>query len=1187
MSCGGGGPPTFDEPVYLVAYRMLAYWRRQLADIPPILELPLDHSRPPAQIFRAAFQSRTTSKPLLEALKTQSREEGLSLFVLLLSAFYTLLHRYTRQEDIVIGLPIAARSGAGGERLFGFTNTLALRTHLSGSPTFLQLAQRVSDVVLEAYTHQGVPFETLLEELQVERNLSHSPVFQVLFILKYAPPEVTNRQSLPPGLPDVCGATPKCDLMITVTDKEEGLNLCIEYNAELFGRAKIRRMLKHLTVLLEGVAADPEQKIAALPLLSKAERRLLLFDWNDTARHSPKEECIHELFEKKVELTPDDVAVVDKDRQLTYRELNALANQVAHHLQAAGVRAEVRVGIHLERSINMMVAVLGILKAGGVCVPMEPTYPKERLAFMSDDAQALVILTQRQLADSLPESDAHIICLESEWDCINRESEDNPCAKIAPDNLAYILYTSGSTGRPKGVLIHHRDAVNQITWDPFEAEEIDTDKSLYKFPWFRGMCPFQSLLRGTPSLVIPNEVLNDVPRLLRVLAENHVRLIVLVPSLLQIILDTDFDLHFLLPELKYCFVTAEAASIELCQRFSERMPGRLLINFYGTTEAAGTWYDVQRSQLLKSVPIGRPISNTQIYLLDSNLQPVPIGVIGELHLSGAGVSRGYNNQPRLTAEKFIPNPFSREPGARMYKTGDLARYLSDGNIEYVGRIDNQVKIRGFRVELEEIESVLNQHPAVRQSAVTTHHHCVGGQRSVAYFVPTEARSPTINELRAFLDEKLPAFMVPSAFVRLDALPLTPNGKVNRHALPAPDQARPEVAENLVFPRDECEIQLAKIWEAVLGIKPVGIRDNFFELGGNSLIALRLFAQIEKLFGRNLPLAILFQAPTIELLADILRQQGWVPSEASLVAIQPGGSKPPFFCIHASGGHVLCYRDLALHLGSEQPFYGLQAQGLDGKQPRHTRVEDMAAHYIEEIRTIQPEGPYYLGGSSFGGKVAYEMARQLNARGRRVALVALFDTYGLSYPKLLPNTTQLHYKIYRFMRRVEQHFDSLLMFDSTDKKLAYFIEKANRARKLLKEGYKNWCKAIARQLCQAVEYPVPNALQETHDTIYLAGRSYVPQVYEGRVTLFRASKQPLGIYPDTTLGWGGLVTGGLDIHEVPGHHGAIVVEPRVRFLADKLRDCLNNAQSNFYTDTTCSSGREIDGPKCNNRIGRRA
>jgi aspartate racemase len=671
----------------------------------------------------------------------------------------------------------------------------------------------------------------------------------------------------------------------------------------------------------------------------------------------------------------------------------------------------------------MVVGLLGILKVGGAYVPLDPTYPKERLSFVLEETQVPVLLTQKRLVEQLPEHESRVICLDTDWETIATESEENPVSDVTPQHLAYVMYTSGSTGKPKGVQIthanvgHYIQAINKVLLVNANDVYLHTASFSFSSSVRQLMVP---LSQGATSIIATREQTKNPLSLFELIQKRGVTVSDTVPSVwrygLQALdnLDEVSKQTRLDSKLRLILLSGEITPCQLLKQLRNNIKNQpRFFNIYGQTETIGNCaypvpdeFDPEQGY----VAVGYPYPHNQAYILDDHLQPVAVGEVGELHMAGACLARGYLNRPDLNAEKFISNPFvetqlsGSEPTERLFKTGDVARYLPDGAIEILGRVDFQVKLRGMRVELGEIESVLEQHPTVKEAVVTAREDKSGDKRLVAYIVPkllSDEISQTVftKELRNFLKEKLADYMVPSAFVMLSTLPLTPNGKINRTALPAPDQVRQEPEETFVAPQDELELQLTRIWEKVLGIQPIGVRDNFFDLGGHSLLAVQLFAEIEKIVGTNLPLATLLQASTIEELARVLGKKEWSAPWSSLVAIQPGSSKPPLFCVHPIGGNVLEYLNLLPYLGKEQPVYGLQAQGLDGKQTPLNRVEDMASYYIKEIHTVQPEGPYFLAGFSFGGAVAFEMARQLHAQGQKVAWLALCDTHS---PKLREN-----------------------------------------------------------------------------------------------------------------------------------------------------------------------------------------
>ncbi|MEP0752187.1 amino acid adenylation domain-containing protein [Trichocoleus sp. Lan] len=850
----------------------LNYWKQQLTGASPILELPTNRPRPTVNTFKGARQFFTISQPLALSLRTLSQQSESTLFMTLLAAFNTLLYRYTGQEDISIGTPMTNRSQRETENLIGFfVNTLVLRTLLSENISFRELLARVREVALQAYAHQDLPFERLVEELQPSRDRSYTPLFQVMFALHTAPKTALQLPGLSLSLLEVETGTAKFDLTLEITDTEEGLTGTLEYNTDLFDEATITRMLGHFQTLLEGIVANPDCRLSDLPLLTEAEKYQLLVEWNQTQTDYPADSCFHQLFEQQVEKTPDAVAIVFKNQHLTYKQLNERANQLANYLQKQGITTESLVGICVERSLEMMVGLIGILKAGGAYVPLDPSYPQERLSFMLSDAQMSVLLTQQHLVEKLPHHTAKVIYLDADWDCISQESVASPAKEVNADNLAYVIYTSGSTGKPKGTLIPHRGLVNYLSWCS-QAYAVEAGKgapvnsSLSFDMTITGL--FSPLLVGN-RVILLSEAQGIEALSIALRQGGDFSLIKITPAQLDLLR------HQLVPEevagrTKAFIIGGEnllAQSLEFWRKFA---PDTVLVNEYGPTETVVGCciYQVPLGKHQSgSVPIGRPIANTQLYILDRHLQPVPIGVIGELHIGGAGVARGYLNRPELTAAKFIPNPFSDEPNARMYKTGDLARYRADGTIEYLGRCDRQIKLRGFRIELEEIESVLAQHPQIRDVVVLIRED-EGNSKLVAYVVPKSAAVPTVSELRSYLQQKLPEYSIPSAFVTLESLPLTPNGKVDRQGLPSPGVARPNLDDAFVAPRTPAEQVLAEVWREVLKLEQVGIHDNFFALGGDSIRSIQVRSLVQNR-GLNFSIQQLFQYQTISELAPHL------------------------------------------------------------------------------------------------------------------------------------------------------------------------------------------------------------------------------------------------------------------------------------------------------------------------------
>ena len=948
---------------------------------------------------------------------------------------------------------------------------------------------------------------------------------------------------------------------LTLLIRKDARECCWVYDPNAFELESVERMARQFEIFLAGYAANTDCPIAKLPLMPEDELRQVLVEWNETNTGPAKHECMHHLFESQVELRADQPALIFDQEVVSYRELNERANQLARFLRKLGVGRESLVGICLTRSTDLIVGLMGILKAGGAYVPLDSAYPSERLAFIVEDTALRVIVTQKELIKRLPSHQAQVVCVDSDREKIAAELKTNLAEEASAENLAYLIYTSGSTGRPKGVAIEHRSAVTLLEW----AETVFTREEISGVLASTSICFDLSIFEIFVPLSCGGKIIlaDNALHLPSLRAAEQVTLVNTVPSAMTELV----RMKGLPASVRTVNLAGEPLQPALVEQIYRQSNARRVFDLYGPSEDT-TYSTYALRQPGAAATIGRPVANTQVYILDKNLQPVPIGVSGELYLGGAGLARGYLNRPDLTRERFIRYPFN-DSGARLYRTGDLARYRTDGNLEYLGRIDHQVKIRGFRIELGEIETVLNQHPAVSESVVIAHEDGSGGKNLAAYVVPRRGSVPTTLELREFLKDRLPQFMLPAFVMMLESLPLTPNGKLDRKALPKPESTGLASRGTFVAPSNPVEQHLVKTWEEILKTQPIGVQDNFFELGGHSLLAVELFVRIETEFGKKFPLATLFQAPTIKQLASLLlSNEGNDSSLPSLVPIQPNGSKPPFFCIHARGGNVLFYRDLAKRLGPDQPFYGLQMVGLDGKRPFQTRVEDMAAHYLKEIRTIQPTGPYFLGGASFGGTAAYEMAQQLLAQGEQVALLALFDTTGPGYPRILQSTTRVRSKVYGLVRSFDRRISSLRLL-SAQERVDYLKQQRNRIRVKTIRFAKRRVRSIApvfpaaiRRLIFSPATTAPWALVEMEKAITQALKSYVTRPYAGRLTLFRASKQPLGIYPDPTLGWGELVTGELEIHEVPGFHGAIVAEPHVRFLAEQLKGCIEKAQQDF-------------------------
>jgi amino acid adenylation domain-containing protein len=883
--------------------------------------LPTDFSRPIVQTFCGKRRTRVLPASLTAALKCLSQQEGVTLFMTLLTAFNVLLHRYTGQDDIVVGSPIANRNQADLEPLIGcFVNTLVLRTDLSHNPSIQALLKRVRQVALGAYAHQDVPFEQLVKTLQPDRDPSRTPLFQVMFALQNIPGitggiegwEVTTQEinsnydrssSSIWQIQEIDTETAKFDLTVFIEERNTELFITLEYNTDLFKDETIDRLFEHFQIILNSIVVKPEQKISELTLLSPQEWNDLS-DWNNTKRHidifkseqNREDFCVHEWFEAQVNHTPNETAVLFGEQGLTYRELNQRANQLAHYLRSLGVQPETLVGICLERSLELMVGLIGILKAGGAYVPLDPTYPPERLAFMLTDAQAPILLTQSWLLSTLQslvtnQPNLTVICLDKDWatiaqgnisqnaipqNAIPQDNQTNPVHLTTPDNLAYAIYTSGSTGQPKGTLIHHRGLVNYLAWcirayPVVQGKGAPVHSSISFDMTITGL--FSPLLVGRTVELLPEGF--SLEYLSRALNQKTSSVVKVTPAQLKL-LSQQVSPQNAANCTQAFIIGGEALTSEHLSFWREAAPHISLINEYGPTETVVgcCTYTVPQNQLISgSISIGCAIDNMQLYILDRYLQPVPIGVPGELYIGGVGLARGYLHRPDLTAERFIPHPFSQEPGNRLYKTGDCARYHSDGTIEFLGRLDHQVKIRGFRIELAEIEGVLGKHPSVQECIVLARDIGSGQQELIAYIVPiaSDAETPTIEALRHFLSTQLPNYMIPTRFVLLKAFPLTVNGKVDRPKLPLPDALRPQLEAVYIPPHTELERSIASLWQSTLELDKVGMHDNFFDLGGHSLLLVQIHNQLQTQLQRSIPIIDLFKYPTIHTLAKHLNQ----------------------------------------------------------------------------------------------------------------------------------------------------------------------------------------------------------------------------------------------------------------------------------------------------------------------------
>jgi amino acid adenylation domain-containing protein len=1114
--------------------QQLNYWREQLRGT-AVLDLPADHPRPPVQTFTGAAQEMRVPRDVVEALKSLGRSEHATLFMTLLAAFQTLLHRYTGQDDIVVGTPIAGRTRVEVEPLIGFfVNMLVLRTQATGDPTFRDFLGRAAKVAFDAYAHQDIPFERLVEELHPPRDPSRNPFFQTVFALQNAPRPSASIGQLTLTRISTQKAYTRFDLEVHFQEIEEGLVGRFIYNTTLFDAPTIARMTQHLRVLLDGIVTDPDVRLSRLPLLTTEERHQILVEWNRTETTYPRDACIHTLFEAQAIARPDAVAVTFGERRLTYRQLNERANRLAHHLRDLGVGPDAVVAICVERSIEMIVGFLGILKAGGAYMPLEPSYPPARLAFMLNDPDVRALVTTKTLLPLIPENRARVTLLDDPR--LDHNRSDNPSSGATATNLAYVLYTSGSTGQPKGVAVPHRAVVRLVVNTDYvqlgpadrmaQASNASFDAATFEI--------WGALLHGASVVGIPHTVLLSPRDFARAIQAENISTLFLTTALFN---QMASEVPTAFRTLRHLLVGGETCDPKWMRVILQSGPPQCLLHVYGPTENTTftTWHRVESvAEAAATVPIGRPIANTHVYVLDGHLQPVPIGVVAELYAGGDGLARGYLNRPELTSERFIRDPFDADPSSRIYRTGDFARWLRDGSIDFVGRVDGQVKLRGFRIELQEIEAALAQHPDVGKSIVVAKQR-VGGEKSlVGYVVPSNGNRPSPDALRSFLREKLPDYMVPPAFTVLDSLPLTPNGKIDHAALPeAGDESRP----TFQGPRTAVEKTIARIWKELLGVASVGICDNFFDLGGHSLLAVQLIARLEKTFERTLPIAVLFQSPTIEQLAGLFtddrREERW----SCLIPIQEG-SKLPFVWVHGDSSTAV----LPEYLGPDRPLYAFEHQAHDGKPARHTRVETIARHYIEELRTIRPHGPYLLGGYSFGAATAFEMAHQLAGAGEEVPLLFMLDPPG---------------KVTEPSRPTRAHIIELARLGPRGK-LGYLLRAMNmfgrRRYWRMRDAIKARVEKLRWRACLGRGSLLPPSLRSPYilDLYRHALRNYAPSPYSGRVLIFRRGAMPYRLPMD----WMNLTTCEIQTYAGTCEHTDLTKEPYLSVWATRLRESLD-------------------------------
>lgn len=1114
----------------------LAYWQAQLAGQLPVIELPIDHPRPAVQDLHGDSVRLTLPEGLLAGLKAVARSNDSTLFMLLLAAFNVLLSRYTAQTDLLVGSPIAGRLRPELEGLIGiFINNLVLRCDLSGNPPFDELLKRVRRVTLEAYQHQEVPFERLVEALKPERELGRTPVFQVSFNF-----ENTLLVESQAGLASIsrlelAETVALYDLSVGLTERDGALTIDFIYPTALFEHETIQHMADHYRVLLAGIAADPHQDIGCLPLLTGEERQRMLVTWNSASLPYPGDLCLHQLFEDWAHKNPQETAVVFYDQKLSYASLDQQAEQVANSLIGLGVAAGSRVALCMARGPELVAGILGILKAGAAYVPLDPAFPPERIAYLLTDSGVGCVLTREENVQVISGMGMPVLTYEQAMRTpIPDEKPAHPA--VTPANLAYLLYTSGSTGQPKGAMITHGNVVaflhsfREVRRDG--PRRVGTCVAPFTFDAsveevFSCLC-----FGGTVHILQPEDSSNPA-WFARYLVEQEISTTFVVPDLLPG-LARELKHQGGAPALK-CLITAlEPIRESTLQPLRELSPGLRILNAYGPTETtygATAYAFTEMKEPDRFIPIGVPFPNCRVYIVDDNLQPVPVGVPGEILIGGAGVGPGYHNRPELTAEKFIPDPFSSLPGARLYHSGDIGRYLPDGNIQFLGRADDQVKLHGYRIELGEIEKNLASCPLVHKCLVLVRQLPPGDRRLVAYVLPAAGASPTASDLRQYLADRLPVYMLPNHYLLLETFPLLSNGKVNRAVLPLPDQERPVLEQSFAPAVTPGEHKLVAIWSKLLGVERIGIHDNFFELGGHSLLAIRLISEIEKQMGVHLSLTALFENPTIYQVGRFIDSEQKPPDWQALVAIQPHGRRVPLFLVPPSATTGMRFARLAEKLGDDQPIYSFNHLGLDGLQEAQGSVDEMVELYMREMLAFRPQGPYIIGGLCFGSQVALEMARRLAENGHEVPALLLLDP-GVPFKEQSGRRWKNDQGGNRFGRALNHLIKGTLRrrFEKLINTITYRLTARKRS----------------------------DTVTSTHQTHRQAMRRFQTLPYAGRTLFFQSEARQQTL--DST--WREFLTGQVDYFVIPGstHLNFYEKDKNLQVIAATLTDYLQEFQA---------------------------
>ncbi|MCS0710057.1 non-ribosomal peptide synthetase [Massilia aurea] len=1124
------------------------FWRSHLSGAPALLELPTDRPRPPVQSYAGGSVPLRLSSAMVEGLRGLAQRHGATMFVTLLAGWAALLARLSGQDDIVVGTPAANRKHRELESLIGcFVNTLALRVRVDAMTSGDILIEQVKATSLQAYSHQDLPFEEVVEAVNPPRSLSHSPLFQSMLTLNSGPTRQLNLPGLQLSLLPISERSVHFDLSLRLNEHDDVIAGGLEYSSELFDHTTAERFANYFQNLLAAMVTDPSQPVAQLTILSAAEQQQLLVDFNGPTVDYRRECLIHQPFEEQAARQPESPALVYRNQRLTYGELNLRANQLAHYLIAQGVVPETRVAICLERGLDMIVGLLAILKAGGAYVPLDPTYPRARLTYMLHDSAPAVVLTQSSLLEIVEGGESHVLVLDDSTsaDLLASQPRCNPDPHhmaLAPTNLAYVIYTSGSTGRPKGVMVEHRSAVNfwlVLSTTIYTNMPPNANVALNSpFSFDMSLKGILQLLSGHCLTIVPESVRASGLEFKHFLQTYEIDAFECTPTQFEVLeragIMTDTSHH---PKL--VLLGGEAVSLPLWRKIANA-PTTRFFNMYGPTECTVDATIGLIDNTSERPHIGTTISNAHVYLLDPYGQPVPFGVAGEIHIGGVGVARGYLNRPELTAERFLPDPFARIPGARMYKTGDLGRWLSNGNLEYHGRNDTQVKIRGFRIELQEIEAKLTNCDNIQEAVVMVREDNPGDTRLVAYLLPKNGTSPSVTSLRAALAETLPNYMVPSAFVTIYAFPLNPNGKLDRKALPPPDLSA-VACRDYEAPQGLTETIIAALWETLLGIDRVGRNDHFFELGGHSLLAVHLISRASQA-GLSLTLGDLITNPVLSKLSAAINDKTKRVS-TRLVPVRTSGTHKPLFLVHAAGGTVTYVSELGQLLDMDMPVYGLRAAGLEEGEVPRTSVEAMADDYLAEMRQVQPVGPYFLGGYSFGGLVAYEIANRLIAAGESVAFLGLIDT-ALPVP--------LHYDE---EKGIDEFFSMLRYFGRQNPETLGQLRKMAETRDI--ERMLDYCYETGL-LPREIERSTIRRRLATLTANHIAKAKYWAPKINTHLTLFSAEGESR---QDCSIGWRKFYSDNLSIHTVPGNHASMMDWPNIEHLGNALGRSLQTALNN--------------------------